>query len=256
MSAFSAFDATSRYYDLLYREKDYAGEVDYIDRLLKRHGAGGADLLEFGSGTGRHGRLLGERGYRVTGIERSAGMVALAQQTENFKCQAGDICGVRLGRSFDAVLSLFHVVSYQTQNREVQDVFASAAEHLKAGGLFIFDVWYSPAVHAQPPEVRIKRLSADGVEITRIAEPVNRVNDNAVDVHYTVFARRVPSGAYESFSEVHPMRHFSIPEIDLFAGVAGFQRAGVEEFLTGDPPGAATWGVCFVLRKLKSVAAD
>jgi SAM-dependent methyltransferase len=251
MSAFTAFDATSRYYDLLYREKDYAGEATYIDRLLKRHGAGGADLLDFGSGTGRHGRLLGEMGYRVTGIERSASMVAMAEQTENFSCQLGDICSVRLGRSFDAVLSLFHVVSYQTGNREVQAVFANAAEHLNPGGLFVFDVWYSPAVHAQRPEVRVKRLSGDGAEITRIAEPVNRVNENAVDVHYTIFARALPSGEFESFSEIHPMRHFSIPEIDLLASAAGFQRICAEEFLTGEHPSASTWGVCFALRKIR-----
>jgi SAM-dependent methyltransferase len=249
MSAFAAFDATSRYYDLLYREKDYAAEVAYIDRLLKRHGAG-ADLLEFGSGTGRHGRLLGELGYSVTGVERSAGMVALAEQTGAFRCQVGDICSVKLGRSFDAVLSLFHVISYQTGNREVQAVFARAAEHLKPGGLFIFDVWYSPAVHAQRPEVRVKRLSGEGVEITRIAEPVSRVNENVVDVHYTIFARALPSSEYESFSELHPMRHFSIPEIDLLAASAGFSRLCAEEFLTGETPSAATWGVCFVLCKL------
>ena len=76
------FDAYSRYYDLLYRDKDYAAEVDYIDRLLQRHGVSGKDLLEFGSGTGKHGRLLAERGYRVTGIERSAEMVAQATRAK------------------------------------------------------------------------------------------------------------------------------------------------------------------------------
>jgi SAM-dependent methyltransferase len=66
------FDAYTHYYDLLYQDKNYEAEVNYIDNLLTRHGIAGCDVLEFGSGTGRHGRLLADKGYRVTGIERSA----------------------------------------------------------------------------------------------------------------------------------------------------------------------------------------
>ena len=60
------FNAYGSYYDLLYRDKDYSAEADYIAKLLARYGeSSGAELLEFGSGTGKHGRLLAERGYRV-----------------------------------------------------------------------------------------------------------------------------------------------------------------------------------------------
>jgi SAM-dependent methyltransferase len=249
MSDTTPFDAYGRYYDLLYRDKDYAAEVDYLVGLLNTHRITGRDLLEFGSGTGKHARLFAARGYRVTGIERSAEMVARAIPSPGFHCQQGDICTVQLGRTFDAVLSLFHVVSYQTTNAAVQAVFARAAEHLAAGGLFVFDVWYSPAVSAQRPEVRIKRLSGDGLEITRLAEPALYPNDNRVDVHYTIFARDIATGAIHTLTETHPMRHFSLPELDLLAAGAGFERLHAEAFLTGDPPSEASWGLCLVLRK-------
>ena len=142
----AVFNAYSRYYDLLYRDKDYDAETNYITELLERFGVSGKRILEFGSGTGKHGRLLAAHGYEVTGIERSAEMVAQADVVPGFSCQQGDICTVQLGQTYDAVLSLFHVVSYQTTNDAVQAVFARAAEHLEAGGLFVFDVWYSPAV--------------------------------------------------------------------------------------------------------------
>jgi len=245
------FNAYSKYYDLLYRDKDYAAEADYVARLLARHGvSGGAELLEFGSGTGKHGRLFAERGYRVTGIERSADMVASAELVPGFTCQQGDICQVQLGCTFDAVVSLFHVISYQTNNAEVQAVFARAAEHLKPGGLFIFDVWYSPAVYAQKPEVRVKRMADEIVEITRIAEPVIYTNENRVDVNYTIFAREVASGAVQAIKETHPMRHFSLPELDLIAQASGFSRIGAEEFLTEKAPGKDTWGICVILKRL------
>lgn len=243
------FDAYGRYYDLLYGDKDYAAEADYISRLLSRHGCAGRELLEFGSGTGRHGRLLADRGYRVIGIERSPEMVARATASAGFSCRQGDICTVQLGRTFDAVLSLFHVVSYQTTNAAVQAVFARAGEHVGPGGLFVFDVWYSPAVYAQRPAVRVKRMKTDDLEVTRIAEPELYPNDNRVDVRYTIFARQMPVGAVHVLTEDHPMRHFSLPELDLFAAAAGFERIGAEEFLTGRPPGESSWGLCVVLRK-------
>lgn len=245
----SVFNTYSRYYDLLYYDKDYAAEVEYIDRLLQRHGVTGSELLEFGSGTGKHGRLLAQRGYHVTGIERSADMVALAEQTGGFQCQVGDIATVKLGRTFDALLSLFHVISYQVCNEAVQAVFARAAEHLLPGCLFIFDVWYSPAVYAQRPSVRVKRLVGDGLHMTRIAEPQNYPNENRVNVNYQIFAQQQASNKMEILSESHPMRHFSLPELDLFAQMSGFERVGAEEFLTGNTPSEETWGVCIVMRK-------
>ena len=175
-------------------------------------------------------------------------MVAQAVPTAGFTCQQGDICTVQLGRTFDAVLSLFHVVSYQIGN-VVQALFDRAAEHLKPGGLFLFDVWYSPAVYAQHPAVRVKRLAAAGLEITRLAEPVLYPNENRVDVHYTIFAHDIATGTVQTLTEIHPMRHFSLPELDLLASAAGFDRQCAEAYLTGDPPGKNTWGICLVLRK-------
>jgi SAM-dependent methyltransferase len=243
------FDAYGRYYDLFYRDKDYKAEVDYVDRLLKRYGVAGNDVLELGSGTGKHGRLLAARGYRVTGIELSAEMVARATEAPGFSSRQGDVRTVRLGRRFHAVLSLFHVVSYQTATRDVQAMFARAAEHLAAGGLFVFDVWYSPAVYAQKPAVRVKRLAERNVEVTRLAEPVIHANENRVDVNYTIIIRDTAQGRCEAFAETHPMRHFSLPEIDLFAEAAGFERVCAEGFLTAELPGENTWGLCVVLRR-------
>lgn len=245
----SVFNAYSRYYDLLYRDKDYTAEADYIVELLERFGVAGRRLLEFGSGTGKHGRLLAERGYQVVGIDRSAEMVAQATAGPGFSCQQGDICSVRIDQTFDAVLSLFHVLSYQTSNDAVLAVLASAAAHLECGGLFIFDIWYSPAVYAQKPEVRVKRMTDGEIEITRIAEPISHQNENRVDVNYMIFVQEGSGGSVQTLSEIHPMRHFSMPELALFAQMNGFEILGSEEFLTGKAPCEATWGVCIVLRK-------
>jgi len=128
--------------------------------------------------------------------------------------------------------------------------YVAEAEHLEAGGLFVFDVWYSPAVYAQKPEVRVKRMADEAIEITRIAEPVIHPNENRVDVNYTIFARDLASGEVETMTETHPMRHFSLTEVDLLAQMNGFAVVGAEEFLTGNRPSEETWGVCLILKKV------
>jgi len=244
------FNTYSRYYDLLYQDKDYVGEADYIEHLLKRNGITKGNLLEFGSGTGKHGRLLAESGYRVHGIERSAEMVALTEQGNGFTCEQGDICTLQLGQRFDAVLSLFHVISYQTSNINLHAAFARAAEHLDPDGLFLFDFWYTPAVYAQRPSVRVKRMADKDTEIIRLAEPTIYANENRVDVHYTIFATDRATGVTQTLQETHPMRHFTLLELDLLAEGHGFVRLHSEEFLTGNEPDETTWGVCVTLKRV------
>jgi SAM-dependent methyltransferase len=246
----NVFNAYSRYYDLLYHDKDYVGEATYIQSLLTLHGISRGDLLEFGSGTGKHGRLLAAQGYTVHGIERSADMVAEAEIAPGFTCQQGDIASTSMGRQFDAVLSLFHVISYQTSNTQLQAVFANAAAHLHVGGLFIFDFWYSPAVYSQKPVVRVKRMAEGNVEITRIAEPIVHSNENRVDVNYTIYACDLDTHGLQTFHEKHSMRYFSLPEIDILASQHSLDRLAAEEFSTGNPPSESSWSVCVVLKRI------
>jgi SAM-dependent methyltransferase len=243
------FNNYSHYYDFFYQDKDYEKESSYVVNLLKKYEISNGHILEFGSGTGKHACLLCEKGYNVHGIELSTEMIARAKKHINFTCQQGDIAKVILDRSFDAVISLFHVISYQTENSQIKAVFKNAAKHLLTGGLFIFDTWYSPAVHYLQPSVKIKRFKNDQVSIVRIAEPDYYPNENLVDVNYTFFLKDCNSS--NQFKETHTMRHFSIPEIDFLADMYGFQRIEAHEFVTKKNPSENTWGVCFILKKIK-----
>jgi ubiquinone/menaquinone biosynthesis C-methylase UbiE len=104
----NVFDTYSRYYDLLYKDKDYTAESKYINNLLKQFNMRGKRILELGSGTGKHANILTKYGYEIVGIERSAEMVSKAKQDKKFRCVIGDITKINLNKKFDAALSLFH----------------------------------------------------------------------------------------------------------------------------------------------------
>jgi len=246
----------ARYYDLLYRDKDYAAEADYVTGLIRKFHPSTQSILELGSGTGIHASLLAEKGFTVHGIERSQEMLArslvltekMTPGHGQLTFSLGDIRDIRLNKSFDAVIALFHVISYQTTNADVTAAFAAARHHLKPGGIFIFDVWYGPAVLTEHPEVRIKRMADDQTEITRMAEPVLHPNENRVDVHYHVFVRNLATQAVAELKETHAMRYFFKPEIELWATLSGFTIQDAEEWYTAKPIGTATWSVCFCLQ--------
>jgi len=157
----SIFDNYSFYYDLIYKDKNYIKETEYLKKLLINNGLKKGNILEFGCGTGRHGILLSNCGYKVHGIDKSEKMINIAKehQDENFSCEIGNITEIKINKKFDAVISVFHVVSYQTTNEQINGVFANAAKHLKRGGLFIFDFWYTPAVYKYGPSLEIHSVS-------------------------------------------------------------------------------------------------
>jgi SAM-dependent methyltransferase len=252
----SVFGAYSRYYNLLYKDKDYAGEADYVSSLIIKHLPAAQSILDLGCGTGRHDLLLAGLGYAVTGVDRSEEMLAVAADQRvshnahlsSLSFTHGDVRSVRLGKTFDVVISLFHVMSYQISDTDLSAAFATARAHLKPGGLFIFDCWYGPAVLTDRPVLRVKRLQDESTAITRIAEPVLYPNDNLVDVNYQVFVTDRATGVTEELQEIHQMRYLFRPELARFLALNNLCLVESAGWMTGREPGFDTWGVCFVAR--------
>ena len=255
----TVFGTYARYYDLLYCDKDYAAEAQYVHKLIQSYAPGARSVLELGCGTGAHAVLLAREGYRIHGVDLSTDMLRRAEarlaemppeQASRLEFAQEDIRTVRINGQFDAVLALFDVINYQTTNEDLRATFATAKAHLKPGGVFIFDCWYGPAVLSDHPAVRIKRVEDEEITVTRIAEPVMCPNENRVDVKYQVFIKHKASGAVEELHERHRMRYLFVPETrEFFAGVE-MEMVAAYEWMTDHGPGFDTWSVCFVGRRL------
>lgn len=245
----SSFKSYSNYYDFFYEDKNYKKEVNFLKNFFYKNDFKVRNILEFGSGTGNHAILLAKLGYNIHGIELSSEMVLKAKKHKNFFLQKGDITKINLKKKYDVVLSMFHVISYLTNNEKVTSAFKNANKHIKKNGLFIFDFWYTPAVLSQKPTRKIKKIKKNNLELTRIAQPTNHINSNIVDVNYKIIVKDLKLKSLEIFNELHSMRHFSLPEIDLLASIHGFERIKALDILTKKKPGKDTWGLCVFLKK-------
>jgi SAM-dependent methyltransferase len=239
-------------YDALYGEKSYAAECDAIETLFQRYATGRTHaLLDLGCGTGTHALMFAQRGYAVTGVDRSPAMLGLARK----KTAAGDtrliatppafvegdVRTVQLGRKFDAALMLFAVLGYQTTDADVAATMRTVAAHLRPGGVFICDLWFGPAVLAIGTSDRLK--------IIDVAEgQLHRTSSGQIDsVHRTCRVdfktwRVVRDQIVDESTESHTMRYFFEPELAKFFDAAGLDLCAMNSFDDLNArPGDASW---------------
>lgn len=253
----SIFGNYARYYNLLYGDKDYVAEAKFIKQLLQENAPNSQSILELGCGTGTLALLLAQQGYQVHGVDFSEEMLQQACDRKSqlpqelqakLSFSQGDMRKIRLEQQFDAIISVFHVFSYQTTNEDLAAAFATVKRHLKPGGVLIFDCWYGPAVLSDRPTTRIKRWEDPEIKITRIAEPIMYPNQNWVDVNYQVFIQDKTTGVMKELQETHRMRYLFKTEIDQLLAERQLELRAAGEWLTNREIGFDTWGVYFVAR--------
>lgn len=252
------FDSTyASAYDLFYQDKDYAAECDLIEEAFRRFGSGEVRrVLDLGCGTGNHAVPLAERGYRVTGVDRSPDMLARARAkaeanglgAEKVAFEQGDITRPNVAGPFDAALMLFAVLGYQPTNADVLSALAAARAALRPGGLFLYDVWYGPAVLRERPSDRFRVFETPEGQVLRAASGDLDVHRHLVTVRLRLW--RIEHGRLVAQSEEHhPMRYFFPLELDLFLQQSGFEPLTLAEFPHLDrPPGESSWNVFGVAR--------
>jgi SAM-dependent methyltransferase len=249
-------EAYANAYNLLYSDKDYNAECDLIHRLFQRYADNSVStVLDLGCGTGNHVFPLSQRGYEVVGIDRSESMLALARQRSSEHSggghvvfRQGDVRNVQIGRQFDAAAMMFAVLGYQVGNSDVLATLKTVRAHLRPNGLFIFDVWYGPAVLRQRPSERIKVTPTQDGRILRVASGDLDVARHTCSVRFHVWQLAGQRLEAET-EETHVMRYFFPLELNLFLESSGLTPIRLGAFPDFDQePDETTWNVLGVAR--------
>jgi len=250
----TVFGAYAAYYDLLYRDKDYTEEAVYVKSLLERHGKQKVrKILDLGCGTARHDIVLAALGYEVVGVDRSPEMLAMAKKRFTGRLVEGDVRNLDLGEQFAAVLSLFHVMSYQTTDEDVLATMRTAKRHLREGGVFLFDFWYGPAVLAQRPERRVKEMGDEKIKVVRYCDPFFYEDRHVIDVRYDIHitSHDLQRMTYEScIQETHSMRYFFREEMERFLSQSSFRPTCFLAWMGDAEPTDKDWSAIFVTIRL------
>ncbi|MFN4243544.1 MAG: class I SAM-dependent methyltransferase [Tepidisphaerales bacterium] len=148
--AHQPYRAIPAYYDAEYAHLPYLQtDVPFLLRHLPRRPQ---RILELAVGTGRAAIPLAEAGHRVVGVDNDPAMLERAEakrrisavSPRRLKLVCGDIRTYRHpgGRQrFDAVLLLFNTLLAFPDIDQLDAVLATAAYHLRPGGLLWVDVF-------------------------------------------------------------------------------------------------------------------
>ncbi|MEQ1733467.1 MAG: class I SAM-dependent methyltransferase [Bacteroidia bacterium] len=252
----SPFDAAyAAYYDVLYADKNYVAEAEAIHTILTKHNVptNGA-LLEMGCGSGIHAVEFLKQGYTLHGIDASAAMVSIAKERtkafDNATFEATSIEDYTPTRTFDAVISLFHVVSYLTTNEQLHQLFNNVSKALKTNGVFVFDCWYGAGVLTDPPAVRTKHMHNTNYDVQRTATPELLPNENKVIVNFDVTVTNKNTNETHHITEAHHMRYLFTPEVQLLAQHYGLTLSEQSTFMSTEQPSTSTWYTMYVLSKM------
>ena len=138
------FDWIAEYYDVLHDDVDYAAECAILERVFSRFLQNGpSSILDLGCGTASHALVLSKWGYRVTGIDSSAGMLRVARRKargrSNLALVRADMLSFDLGRTFDAAICMDGAFTHLLTEADLLRHFRTVRRHLGPEGVYAFE---------------------------------------------------------------------------------------------------------------------
>jgi SAM-dependent methyltransferase len=251
----SIFQSYANLYDTIYEDKDYLTECKYIQYLFDNYGCDAVkSILDLGCGTGSHTIHFADMGYHVVGIDASKEMLDIARhksisRENDIQFFQQDIRELCIDEKFDAVVAMFAVIGYQITNNDLDNTFQSVYRHLNDDGIFIFDVWFGPAVFAVKPEDRVKIMYDGNKRIIRYAHPELNIVNQTVIVHYHVIEIENCVILQES-EEKHEMRFLFYQELKYILNNNGFSLLHICPFMKPtEEPSDISWNISVICKK-------
>ena len=246
------FNNYAKYYDLIYKKKNYLRETKYIHNLLKFNKSK-KNVLEIGCGTGEHAICLSKYNYKIFGIDMSNNMIKIAKSKNydknKLKFKTLDVLKLNHKKKYDSIISMFHVINYLTTKKKIIKAFKNINKSLKNNGLFLFDFWYAPAVRKKQLAIRSKSFANKNLVITRKVTP-KLYKKNITKINIKISLKNKINHQTKFFLENHKVRYFEIYELKKILNLSGFNIINTYEWLKKNKPNANNWSALIVAEKI------
>ncbi len=243
-------------YDLFYAEKPYAAEAEFVHRSLLKYGQRRKQrMLELACGTGNHAFQLEKFGHQIIALDYSQDMIdrAIAKAAERgsqVEFRQGDMRALDVSeKPFDAVICMFDSIGYVQTNQGIEQVLQGVRQHLRAGGVFVFEFWHAPAMLRSYEPQRVRRWKLPHGEVLRISETELDIHRQLAHVTYSIYELK-SDGTYDYLQETQTNRYFLLQEMRHWLEANGFEAlkwfAGPQddENITDD-----TWHIVVVAQR-------
>ena len=138
-----------------------------------------ARVLDLCCGTGQLTALLSQQGFRVTGLDSSAGMLEFARRNASAaEFVMADARNFSLPCRFNAAVSVHDSINHFLSTEELVAVLANVRSVLCAGGNFVFDVNMEPLYAARWNGGMCAVLEDEACELRASWDPRARLGRN------------------------------------------------------------------------------
>lgn len=246
----------SDYYDILYGDKDYKGETDFVSEIFKKYSNKDKKLLSLGCGTCNYELLLAKKGYKITGIDISEKMLKLASEKirragleSKINIFEKDIRKFKFKEKFDEAMAMFNIIGLQTKDGDLKKTFVNVGDSLKKGGIFVFDCWYLPAVLKDKPKDKVKIIKTGSGSISRLTKSILFPKENIIEINFDIL-ETVNNKVVNKVKEVHRVRYWALSELEYFLNKAGFSIVKTCNFMDlHSEISDKNWNIFVVARK-------
>lgn len=236
MNSYTTF---SQLYDSVMDNYDYDRVFQWVNSFLPDDKK--SDILEMAMGTGRLAEKLADS-VELTGFDQSADMLALAEERlrgRSVSLFQMDLRTFELRHTFDSILCLCDGMNYLADEGELLACFRRVREHLKEGGLFLFDM----NTHARFLDYGDFTEMREEDDFTLIWE--NHYEPPVNEYCITMFIRD-HEGKYDRYQEIHEERAFSRETVERLLNEADLRLIDVYDGYTKKKAHDETERMCYV----------
>ena len=238
-------------YDELMKDAPYEKWLMILTAKLEQYGIVGRKVLDLACGTGEMTVELAQHGFEVTGVDLSDEMLLVANEKAVklglsiplFQQNMAELEG--LGQ-FDCVTIFCDSLNYLRDEEDIIKTFSQVHEHLKDGGLFLFDIH---SIYKMEEIFRDNTFAVNGEEVSYIWDCFPGEEPYSVEHDLSFFVRDDESGLYDRFDELHYQRTYPVEQYKKWLEQAGFTVSEIMADLEEAPLAKETERILFVASK-------
>jgi len=238
-------------YDELMKDAPYEKWLMILTAKLEQYGIDGRKVLDLACGTGEMTVELAQHGFEVTGVDLSDEMLLVANEKAVklglsiplFQQNMAELEG--LGQ-FDCVTIFCDSLNYLRDEEDIVKTFSRVHEHLKDGGLFMFDIH---SLYKMEEVFSDHTFAVNGEEVSYIWDCFPGEEPYSVEHDLSFFVRDEESGLYDRFDELHYQRTYPVEQYKKWLEQAGFTFSEILADLEEAPLVTETERILFVASK-------
>ncbi|MFD0692876.1 class I SAM-dependent DNA methyltransferase [Paenibacillus sp. GCM10027628] len=243
-------------YDRLMESMPYGEWLRFARESFERFNIQPVTIADLGCGTGTLAIPLALEGYRVTGIDLSEDMLAVAEQKAE---QRGTLLGKGslrwvqqdlrewdLGEQVDAAISFCDCINYLLEEEDIIQTFRQTYAGLKQGGIFLFDV-HTPEQLFAYADSQPFFLNEEDVSYIWTSE----LDEERVQIEHdlTIFVQEGPTEMFRRIDEVHIQRAYPLRWLEQQLLAADFTEVRLAADFSWESPTVSTERAFFIARK-------